>query len=82
VYIFYSFDSCGDISEETKDAGRLVPRAMRLTLICGGVASLILTGALLLSMPEANPVGATVDGGGSRSSSASSPAACRTSCCS
>jgi amino acid transporter len=64
VYIFYGFESCGDISEETKDAGRQVPRAMRLTLIWGGIGSLILTGALLLSMPEANPVGATVEGGG------------------
>jgi len=29
VYIFYGFESAGDISEETKDAGRQVPRAMR-----------------------------------------------------
>jgi amino acid transporter len=64
VYIFYGFESCGDIAEETKDAGRQVPRAMRLTLIWGGIGSLVLTGALLLSMPEANPVGATVEGGG------------------
>ena len=64
VYIFYGFESCGDISEETKDAGRQVPRAMRLALIWGGVASLILTAALLLAMPKVNPVGATVDGGG------------------
>jgi amino acid transporter len=64
VYIFYGFESCGDISEETKDAGRQVPRAMRLTLIWGGIGSLILTGALLLAMPERNAVGATVEGGG------------------
>jgi amino acid transporter len=64
VYIFYGFESAGDISEETKDAGRQVPRAMRMALIWGGIASLILTGALLLSMPEANAVGATVKGGG------------------
>jgi amino acid transporter len=64
VYIFYGFESCGDIAEETKDAGRQVPKAMRLTLIWGGIASLILTGALLLSMPENNAVGATVEGGG------------------
>jgi amino acid transporter len=64
VYIFYGFESAGDISEETKDAGRQVPRAMRLALIWGGISSLILTGALLLSMPETNAVGATVKGGG------------------
>jgi amino acid transporter len=64
VYIFYGFESAGDISEETKDAGRQVPRAMRHALIWGGVASFILTGALLLAMPAKNGVSATVSGGG------------------
>src|SRR4051794_38772324 len=35
VYIFYGFESAGDISEETKDAGRQVPRAMRHALVWG-----------------------------------------------
>src|SRR5205814_616247 len=52
VYIFYGFESAGDISEETKNAGRQVPRAMRLALIWGGIASFVLTAALLLSMPK------------------------------
>jgi amino acid transporter len=64
VYIIYGFEAAGDISEETKDAGRQVPRAMRLAIIWGGIASLVLTAALLLSMPKHNAVGATVDGGG------------------
>jgi amino acid transporter len=65
VYIFYGFESAGDISEETKDAGRQVPRAMRHALIWGGVASFVLTAALLLAMPSGhNPVGATINGGG------------------
>ncbi|MGH2862140.1 MAG: APC family permease [Solirubrobacteraceae bacterium] len=64
VYIFYGFESAGDIAEETKDASRLIPRAMRLALIWGGIASLILTGGLLLAMPAHNAVGATVAGGG------------------
>jgi amino acid transporter len=65
VYIFYGFESAGDISEETKDAGRQVPRAMRWALIWGGVASFILIGALLLAMPKgSDPVGRTVEGGG------------------
>jgi amino acid transporter len=64
VYIFYGFESCGDISEETKDAGRKVPRAMRHTLIWGGVGSFILMAALLLAMPKHDPVVATVKGGG------------------
>jgi len=54
VYIFYGFESAGDISEETKNAGRQVPRAMRLTLIWGGIASFVLTAALLLAI-QPNP---------------------------
>ncbi|HTY73913.1 MAG TPA: APC family permease [Actinomycetes bacterium] len=65
VYIFYGFESAGDISEETKDAGRQVPKAMRWALIWGGVASFILTAALLLAMPGgADPVKKTVAAGG------------------
>jgi amino acid transporter len=65
VYIFYGFESAGDISEETRNPGRQVPRAMRLALIWGGIASFVLTAALLLAMPAgANSVGSTVQGGG------------------
>ena len=65
VYIFYGFESAGDISEETKDAGRQVPRAMRLALVGGGIASFVLTAALLLSMPTgAASANLTVQNGG------------------
>jgi amino acid transporter len=64
VYIFYGFESAGDIAEETKDARRQIPKSMRWALIWGGVGSLILTGALLLAMPEDDPIKATFDGGG------------------
>jgi amino acid transporter len=65
VYIYYGFESAGDISEETKDAGRQVPRAMRLAVIWGGIASLVLTAALLLAIPGngSKGVGAAVTGG-------------------
>ena len=64
VYIFYGFESCGDIAEETRDASRKIPRAMRWALIWGGVSSLVLTASLLLAMPKHNPIKATFDGGG------------------
>ena len=65
VYIFYGFESAGDISEETKDAGVEVPKSMRRALVYGGITSFILTAALLLAMPGGkDPVGKTVDGGG------------------
>jgi amino acid transporter len=64
VYIYYGFESCGDIAEETKDAGRQIPRAMRLAVIWGGIGSFILTAALLLAMPGGDDsVGQTVAGG-------------------
>jgi amino acid transporter len=56
VYIFYGFEAAGDISEETIDAGRKVPRAMRLALIWGGIASFVLTAALLLATPSSHPL--------------------------
>jgi amino acid transporter len=65
VYIYYGFESAGDISEETKDAGRQVPRAMRMALLWGGLASFVLTAALLLAMPGGkDPIGQTASGGG------------------
>ena len=63
VYIFYGFESAGDIAEETKDAGRQIPRAMRQALIWGGIASFILTAGLLLATAKHDPVGAAVAGG-------------------
>jgi amino acid transporter len=63
VYIFYGFESAGDISEETKDAGRQVPRAMRYALIWGGLASFIVIAALLLSIPTKGGITAAVTGG-------------------
>ncbi len=63
VYIFYGFESAGDIAEETKDAGRQIPRAMRQALIWGGIASFILTAGLLLATEKHNGVGAAVAGG-------------------
>lgn len=50
-YIFYGFESAGDISEETKQASKVVPRAMRGALLYGGIASFVLVAALLLAAP-------------------------------
>ena len=62
VYIFYGFESAGDVSEETIDAQRQVPKAMRNTLLYGGIASFILVLGLLLATPKAG-IGAVVSGG-------------------
>src|SRR5487761_1177762 len=51
VYIFYGFESAGDIAEEVVDARRRVPRAMVLTMVVGGITSLVLVGGLILAIP-------------------------------
>jgi amino acid transporter len=56
VYIFYGFESAGDVAEETKDATRQVPRAMRQALLVGGLTSFVLVAALLLATPK-DPAG-------------------------
>jgi amino acid transporter len=52
VYIFYGFESAGDIAEETADAGRQVPRAMRSAILYGGLSSFVLVLALILAIPS------------------------------
>jgi amino acid transporter len=62
VYIFYGFESAGAISEETLEAQRQVPRAMRNALLYGGIASFVLVLGLLLATP-ASGIGGVVNGG-------------------
>lgn len=62
VYIFYGFESAGDISEETVDAQRQVPKAMINALLYGGIASFVLVLGLLLATP-ASGIGGVVTGG-------------------
>jgi amino acid transporter len=62
VYIFYGFESAGDVAEETKDAHRQVPRAMRNALLYGGIASFVLVLGLLLATPKAGIAGVVTGG--------------------
>jgi amino acid transporter len=62
VYIFYGFESAGDISEETVDAQTQVPKAMRNALLYGGIASFILVLGLLLATPTTG-IASVVTGG-------------------
>lgn len=64
VYIFYGFESAGDISEETIGAQRQVPRAMRNALLYGGIASFVLVLGLLLATPTHGGIAGVVNGGG------------------
>lgn len=56
VYIFYGFESAGDVAEEVVHASRRVPRAIISALLVGGITSFILVAALILAVP-AGPKG-------------------------
>ncbi|MGB9113250.1 MAG: amino acid permease [Acidimicrobiales bacterium] len=51
VYIFYGFESAGDVAEEVVNPTRRVPKAIVSSLLVGFVASFILVGALILAIP-------------------------------
>ena len=40
MFCYYGFEACGDVAEETPDASRMIPKAMRLTIYIGGAAAL------------------------------------------
>jgi len=52
VYIFYGFESAGDVAEEVVDARRRVPKAITRSLLVGGVTSFVLVAALILAIPK------------------------------
>src|SRR5919201_1538339 len=52
VYIFYGFESAGDVAEEVRDASRCVPTAIIYTVLAGFVTSFVLVLAFLLAIPS------------------------------
>src|SRR4029077_3214000 len=64
VYIFYGFESAGDVAEEVVQASKRVPRAIISSLLTAGVTSFVLVGALILTIPSgAKGLSNTVTGG-------------------
>lgn len=59
IYLYYGFEANGDVAEEVIDAGRVIPKAMRMTIYIGGVASMFIALGLILSIPD---IGAVMDG--------------------
>ncbi|WP_017348762.1 amino acid permease [Pantoea sp. A4] len=69
VWIFYGFEACGDLAEEVTGASKAVPRAMLLTILCGGGSALLMVSGLMFAIPDmalavrgtvADPAGAAV----------------------
>jgi amino acid transporter len=59
MWCYYGFEACGDVAEETPDAGRTIPKSMRMTIYVGGVAALWVCLGLVLAVPD---VGAVLSG--------------------
>ncbi len=56
MFCYYGFEACGDVAEETPDAGRQIPKAMRMTIYVGGIAAMLVCLALILSLPNLSAV--------------------------
>lgn len=66
VYIFYGFESAGDVAEEVIDASKQVPRAIVSSLAVAGVTSFIFVATMILAIPateEGFSTAASFEGG-------------------
>ena len=59
MFCYYGFEACGDVAEETPDASRMIPRAMRMTIYIGGAAATWVCLAFVLAIPD---IGAVMSG--------------------
>jgi amino acid transporter len=56
MFCYYGFEACGDVAEETPDASRKIPKAMRMTIYVGGAAAMLVCIALILAVPDMNAI--------------------------
>jgi len=56
MFCYYGFEACGDVAEETPDASRAIPKAMRMTIYIGGFAAMLVCLALVLAVPDLSDV--------------------------
>ncbi len=59
MFCYYGFEACGDVAEETPDASRMIPKAMRMTIYIGGAAATWVCLAFVLSIRD---IGAVISG--------------------
>lgn len=52
MFCYYGFEACGDVAEETPNAGSAIPKSMRMTIYIGGGAATFVCLALLLAVPN------------------------------
>lgn len=56
MFCYYGFEACGDVAEETPNASRAIPKAMRMTIYVGGGAAMLVCVALILAVPDMQAV--------------------------
>ena len=56
MFCYYGFEACGDVAEETPNASRMIPKAMRMTIYIGGAAATWVCLAFVLSIPDMDAV--------------------------
>jgi amino acid transporter len=56
MWCYYGFEACGDLAEETPDASRAIPKAMRMTIYMGAFAAMLVCLALVLGIPDLQAV--------------------------
>jgi amino acid transporter len=61
MFCYYGFEACGDVAEETPDASRMIPKAMRMTIYIGGAAATWVCLAFVLAIPDIGAVMAGTD---------------------
>jgi len=61
MFCYYGFEACGDVAEETPDASRMIPKAMRMTIYIGGAAASWVCLAFVLSIDDMHAVVTGVD---------------------
>ncbi|MFF2925100.1 APC family permease [Streptomyces celluloflavus] len=52
LLLFYGFEACGEVAEETPDPGRAIPRSMQMTVLIGGAAALFAFVGYVLAAPD------------------------------
>ncbi|HEV7136992.1 MAG TPA: APC family permease [Steroidobacteraceae bacterium] len=52
MFCYYGFEACGDVAEETPNASRSIPKAMRMTIYVGGGSAMFVCLALILGLPS------------------------------
>ena len=52
LYLYYGFEACGEVAEETPNPARSIPRSMILTVTVGGVAAIFAFAGYVLAAPN------------------------------